>query len=281
MMESLQNKMNLHKRYSGVWLSTFVFAALFIAGACKGKVYRVKAENLTLSSIRQVDTLADSLVKPLLYTNVKGFDSLEQGEVKSKFIAVILPAILVAKHEREMDQRKFEMLMEEKEWATEDSAYYHYLQKRYQIKKIEHARFRMQTLPNSMVLAQAAVESGWGRSRFFTEAKNVFGIWSFSENDVRVEAEAVRGDKKVYLRAYNDLSGSVRDYFDVLSRSNAYRGLRIIRETTEDPFVLVPYLSNYSERKGAYTRLIRRVIEQNNLTRYDQYKIHPDYLVSE
>ena len=273
--------MNLQRQYSGPWLSCLAFAALLFAGGCKEKVYRVKTENLTLSSIRQVDTLADSLVKPLLYTNVKGFDSLNQEEAKSKFIAVILPAILVAKHEREMDQKKFEMLLAEKRWDEEDSACYDHLKKRYQIKKLDHARFRMQTLPNSIVLAQAAVESAWGKSRFFTEARNVFGIWSFDEDDVRVEAQAVRGNKKVYLRAYHDLSGSVRDYFDVLSRSNAYRGLRIIRETTDDPFVLVPYLSNYSERRGAYTRLIRKVIEQNNLTRYDGYQIHPDYLVSE
>lgn len=258
-----------------------LLATLLVFGSCKDKVYRVKTENLSLSSLREVDTLADSLVRPLLYTNVKGFDSLGQDEAKAKFIAVMLPAILVAKHERETDQQKFRALLEEKEWDKEDSAFYHYLQKRYQIKKIEHAHYRMQTLPNSIVLAQAAVESGWGKSRFFIEARNVFGIWSFNEDDVRVEAHAVRGDRKVFLRAYNDLSGSVRDYFDVLSRSNAYRGLRIIRETTDNPFVLVPYLSNYSERKGAYTRLIRKVIEQNNLTQYDHYRIHPDYLVAE
>lgn len=258
-----------------------VLAMLLLVSGCKDKVYRVQTENLSLSSLREVNPLTDSLVRPLLYTNVKGFDSLEQDEAKSKFIAVMLPAILVARHEREMDQQKFRALLEEKKWDKEDSAFYHYLQKRYKIRKIEHAHYRMQTLPNSLVLAQAAVETGWGKSRFFTEARNVFGIWSFDENDVRVEAHAVRGDKKVFLRAYNDLSGSVRDYFDVLSRSNAYRGLRIIRETTDNPFVLVPYLSNYSERKGAYTRLIRKVIEQNNLTQYDHYKIHPDYLVAE
>jgi Bax protein len=261
------------------WCAIFVIGLL--ASSCKDKTYRVKSATLTVSSLRQIDTLRDSLVKPLLYTNVTGFDSLTQKEAKSKFIAVMLPAILVAKHERETDQQKFKKLLEEKEWSSEDSAYYKYLKERYQIRKIENAFYRMQTLPNSMVLAQAAVESGWGKSRFFTEAKNVFGIWSFDESDVRVEAHAVRGNKKVYLRAYGDLSGSVRDYFDVLSRSNAYRGLRIIRETTDDPFKLVPYLSNYSERKGAYTRLIGKVIEQNNLTRYDSYRIDPEYLIAE
>jgi Bax protein len=255
-------------------------AALSLAG-CKDKTYRVKTDTIALNSLRYVDPLSDSLVRPFLYTNVLGFDSLEQEEAKSKFVAVMLPAILVAKHERETDQFKFKRLMEKEEWKREDSAYFDYLKDRYQIRKIENAMFRMQTLPNSMVLAQAAVESGWGKSRFFKEAKNVFGIWSFSESDQRVEAHAVRGDQKVFLRAYPDLSGSVRDYFDVLSRSNAFRGLRIIRETTDDPFTLIPYLKNYSERKSAYTKLIRKIIEQNDLTRYDSYAIHPEYLEEE
>jgi Bax protein len=264
----------------------FLFVLLSLAAAmslsgCKEKTYRVKTETRALSSLRYVEPLSDSLVRPIFYTNVSGFDSLDQEEAKSKFVAIMLPAILVAKHERETDHFKFRQLLEKKEWERQDSALFDYLKHRYDIRKIENATFRMQTLPNSMVLAQAAVESGWGKSRFFKEAKNVFGIWSFSESDQRVEAHAVRGDKKVYLRAYPDLSGSVRDYFDVLSRSNAFRGLRIIRETTDDPFTLIPYLKNYSERKSAYTKLLRTIIEQNDLTRFDGYRIHPDYLEEE
>jgi Bax protein len=254
---------------------------LILCGCSGDKIYSVQTESVTVSSVKQIDPLQDSLVRPLLYTNVRGFDSLTLEEAKSRFVAVMLPAILVARHERETDQLKFKLMQEKDSWSREDSAFFQYLKERYQIKKVEHALHRMQTFPNSMVLAQAAVESGWGRSRFFVEAKNVFGIWSFSDKDVRVEARAVRGDKKVYLRAYHDVSGSVRDYFDVLSRSNAFRGLRIVRETSDDPFTLLPYLRNYSERKGKYTRLLKKIIEQNQLTRYDNYVIHPDYLVEE
>ncbi len=254
---------------------------LFILAGCKEKTYRVKTETLALSSLREVVALEDSLVKPVLYKNVAGFDSLSQAEAKDKFIAVLLPAILVAKHERETDQLKFRLLLEEEKWDNEDSTLFNYLKERYQIRTVDHGFQRMQTYPNSLVLAQAAVETGWGKSRFFREARNVFGIWSFNENDVRVEAHSARGNKKVFLRAYDDLSGSVRDYFDVLSRSNAYRGLRIMRDSTEDPIQLLPYLSNYSERKGAYTRLLNKVIEQNGLRRYDNYRIHPDYLEAE
>jgi Bax protein len=255
---------------------------LFLAlVGCREGTYEVRTETVSLSSIRNISPLSDSLVRPLLYTNVIGLDSLGLPEAKEKFIAAMLPAILVARHERETDQFRFAELMEKKTWESEDSAYFNYLKDRYQIKKIDNAVYRMQTYPNSMVLAQAAVESGWGKSRFFVEAKNVFGIWSFNENDSRVQAHAVRGDKKVFLRAYPDLSGSVRDYFDVLSRSNAFRGLRIIRETSDDPFILLPYLQNYSERKGKYTRLLKKIIEQNDLTRYDNYRIHPDYLIEQ
>jgi Bax protein len=260
------------------------FAALLgsiALSSCQEKApQKVKTVDVVVTSIDDI-TPVDSLVVPYLYSNVLGLDTVSRELAKEKFISVMVPAILVARQEREADQVRLARLLEDESWNSGDSAEYHYLCRRYKVNNLSHGLIRMQTYPTSMILAQAAVETGWGSSRFFTQARNVFGIWSFSETDQRVEAHAVRGDQKVYLRAYHDLSGSVRDYLDVLSHSNAFRGLRIIRQETEDPFTLIPYLRNYSERKGAYTKLLKKVIEQNDLTRYDRYQLHPDYLIEE
>jgi Bax protein len=258
-----------------------LFLVCLLSGCDGDKTFRVRTQIVELDSLSQLEILQDSLVKPYLYTHVDGFDELPFHEAKPRFIAAVLPAILVAKHERETDQKKYKKLSEKKNWTKSDSILFSYLMKRYQVRSTDEPLIRMQTLPNSIVLAQAAVETGWGKSRFFTKAKNVFGIWSFSEKDSRIEANAKRGDKKVFLRSYPDMSGSIRDYFDVLSRSNAFRGLRIIRETTDNPFHLIPYLKNYSERKSKYTRLLKKIIEQNDLTRYDHYQIDPEFLIEE
>ncbi len=75
------------------------------------------------------------------------------------------------------------------------------------------------------------------------------------------------------------MSQSITDYFEILASSNAYRDLRKARLTVKDPYQLLPHLNNFSERRGAYTRQLRRVIEQNNLKQFDNYQIDPDYFV--
>ncbi len=77
------------------------------------------------------------------------------------------------------------------------------------------------------------------------------------------------------------MSRSIADYFEVLARHNAYRSLRKISQRTSDPYVLLPHLKNYSERKSWYTGQLKKVIRQNNLTKYDRYRIDPNYLVRE
>jgi Bax protein len=249
-----------------------------LVGCSRGPVFEVRTIETQIDSLEHVVPLRDSLVVPILYSNVSGFERLSLAASKEKFVALMLPAILVAKHEREMDRLRLQQLLEKDRWSVVDSIRYRHIMARYRAKNNDEAMLRMQTLPNSVVLAQAAIETGWGTSRFFVEARNVFGIWSFSDRDKRIEARAVRGNTKVYLRAYTNLVGSVRDYFDVLGTSNAFRGLRIVNETTDDPFILIPYLRNYSEKKGTYTRLVKKMITQNDLTRYDSYQIDPQYL---
>lgn len=76
------------------------------------------------------------------------------------------------------------------------------------------------------MLAQAAIESGWGSSRFFREANNVFGIWSYNADESRIKAAESRGDDVIYLRSYPDLSGAIQDYFVSLGRAKPYSAFR-------------------------------------------------------
>lgn len=250
--------------------------------ACDGTAtYKVKTETVKIDSLGQIVLLRDSLVKPILYKNIAGLDQLPFYQAKAKFISAILPSILVAKHQVHNTKNKIERLRSKSRWTPADSVYFRETKRRYKARDIDDLIDRLVTLPNSVVLAQAAIETGWGESRFFTQASNLFGIWSYDSNESRIAAGKNRNDKTIFVRSYDDMSGSITDYFDVLARHQAYKSLRNARLNTSNPYALVLHLKNYSERKDWYTKQLKRVIRQNKLTQYDRYRIDPAYLVNE
>lgn len=263
-------------------LSIVTIVVLAALWGCDGKeTYVVKTETIKIDSLKQIVLIQDSLVRPILYTNISGLENLPFHEAKAKFISATLPSILVAKHQIHNRRSKIIKLQNKNIWNQYDSAYYFEMKRRYKAKNIEDLLGRLVTLPNSIVLAQAAIETGWGESRFFVQASNLFGIWSFDSKESRIAAGKNRSDKIIFLRSYDDMSRSIADYFEVLARHHAYKSLRNARLKTSNPYSLIPHLRNYSERKTWYTRQLKKVIRQNNLTRYDRYRIDPDYLVNE
>jgi Bax protein len=225
--------------------------------------------------------VGDSLVKPIIYTNISGFDKYPYKEAKEKFISLVLPAILIAKYQLELRRDRIKGLSEKKDWDKSDSSFYFDSIKRYKADSFDDLTSKLKTIPTSIVLAQAIVETGWGRSRFFTEGNNLFGVWSGKNNEPRIAAAKTRKDKIIYLKKYIDISHSAVDYFEILLRSRAYRGLRMALLQTSDPFMLLLHLKNYSEQRMVYTKKLEIIIRQNNLTRFDHFQIDPQYLVED
>jgi Bax protein len=151
------------------------------------------------------------------------------------------------------------------------------LHQRYRTYDLEELLARMQTHPVSIILAQAALESAWGTSRFYTEGNNVFGIWSFSASDKRMASHGVRNGEPVYLKKYRTLSDAVEDYFLVLARG-PFEDFRIRRLKTNNPYVLINFLRNYSEKEEEYTAMLKSIIRNNNLTRFDDYQLDPKFI---
>jgi Bax protein len=251
-----------------------------LSGCNRHKTYRVESETIRIESTDQIAPLSDEIVKPLLYTNIKGLAQLPVPDAKEKFISAVLPAILVAKQEIETLQVNINRLKEEEHWNEDDSSYFERTRIRYKAKDIDDLIVRIGTLPNSIVLAQAAVESGWGQSRFFLEGNNLFGIWSFKKDEPRIAAGKARQQKTIFVRSYQNMSESIIHYFEILGSSNAYRSLRKARLETDDPLKLLPHLKNFSERRTSYTNQLKDVLVENNLTQYDNYRIDPEYLVA-
>jgi Bax protein len=268
---------------SRLQVSIFASAAMMLALAgCRSRGGAVVAtEIVNLKSLNEVVMLKDELVKPILYTNVAGLDRLPTLQAKATFISAVLPSILVAKHRIEEDRKHMVTLRDKTEWEVADSTFFLDMQLRYKARTVNDLIGRMRTLPNSIVLAQTAVESGWGQSRFFLSASNLFGIWSFNASEPRIAAARTRGNKMIYLRSYPDMSQSIQHYFEILARSTAYRSLRKARLRTDNPFKLLPHLKYFSERRSAYTRQLKSVILENNLTQYDRFRIDPQYIDGE
>ena len=123
--------------------------------------------------------------------------------------------------------------------------------------------------PKSIALAQAAMESSWATSRFFRVAYNIFGVWSFDEDEPRVAALQKRGDKTIWVKKYASIEDSVFDYYRTLARSSAFVEFRKARMTTNDPFVLVTKLDRYSEKGSLYGEELTSIIKFNKFDSYD------------
>jgi len=132
---------------------------------------------------------------------------------------------------------------------------------------------RVDVVPASLVLAQAANESGWGTSRFAVEANNYFGIWCFSKGCGVVPSGRDGGARHEVARYRTAMDGVVA-YMHNINTHNAYRDLREMR--AEQRHVqerlhghqLAEGLNRYSERGLAYVREIQTMIRVNRLEQY-------------
>lgn len=133
---------------------------------------------------------------------------------------------------------------------------------------------RVDTVPASLVVAQAAKESGWGTSRFATEANNYFGIWCFYEG-CGVTPLRRKVGLSHEVATFADVNQSVRYYVRTLNTHSAYDGFREMRAAgrlRNQPVSgaeLASGLERYSERGFAYVEEIQDMIRYNNLARFN------------
>lgn len=238
-------------------------------------------DHVTVEKLKDIKAVEDSLVTPILYRDVKLLNTLDVKKRKRKFIAVLLPAILIYRHQLSQDMDRVEILQKNLRyglaWSPQDSLFIELAFAAYKTKNFDELLYRMHPPPISIVLAQAALESGWGSSRFFKEANNVFGIWSFSKDDSRILANESRDGKQIFLKKYDNFLGSIEDYHLLLARSNTYSDFRDCIHRQNNVFELIWYLRMYSERRDQYVVMLRNVIVSNNLTSYDNYQLDPEF----
>jgi len=144
------------------------------------------------------------------------------------------------------------------------------LKARYKTNSDEDLLVRLKLHPVSITLAQAAMESSWATSRFFTQANNVFGMWSSNANEPRIAAGEKRGGTRtIWLRKFNTVEDSVRAYYEMMAKGKTYKEFRQLRLEYDDPYKITKGLDKYSEIGPAYIKAINQVIKYNHFRKYD------------
>lgn len=134
---------------------------------------------------------------------------------------------------------------------------------------------RIDVIPTSLAIAQAALESGWGKSRFAREANNLFGHWTYS--GVGLMPQNRLPGKTHMIRVFGSLQKSVNGYMLNLNTNSAYADFRAKRlQFKADGKIYTGIeaaktMLYYSELKGEYTKMVQEMIEQNNLALYDKH----------
>ncbi|GAB4260595.1 MAG: hypothetical protein Kow0092_09530 [Deferrisomatales bacterium] len=137
---------------------------------------------------------------------------------------------------------------------------------------------RADEIPPSLALAQAAIESAWGGSRFVREGNSLFGQWVFSADKGIPPRERPEGANYA-VASFDHLGHAVEAYARNLNTFWAYEPFRKLRARMRargeplDPYRLAEGLWRYSERREAYVEEIRRVIRVNRLTRFDDVEL--------
>jgi len=221
------------------------------------------------SDIRPVSNPVNAYV----YTKAIDLTGLDVQNKKQAFINLMLPSILIAKYQLEQDRIKVLALQKKTEpLSNEEEQYLFNLKRDYKCHTSKELLSRLKTHPTSIVLAQAAIESGWGTSRFYKEANNIFGVWSYSENESRIKAMEDREGQSVYVKKYDALPKSIVSYFKTIARG-PYSEFRAAREKISEVSVLISYLEVYSELRDEYVKRLDQLIQYNKLEKYDSYRL--------
>jgi len=232
-----------------------------------------KIKRIAPHSTEDIVSIDNEFVKPILYTKSIPLSKLSIQQKKQKFIDMMIPSILVAKQQLKYEQEKVAKLILQKDISYKDQEWLAQKRKKFQALDNYELYNKMETHPTSIIIAQAIIESGWGTSKFFQKANNVFGVWSFDSNDKRVSASKKRGNKTIYLKKYQNMEASIYDYLLTLSKKDVYKEFRKKRLETKDPYELANYLTQYSEEREVYTKRVKDMIKINKLARYDKYRL--------
>ena len=237
-----------------------------------------KDTNYSLSDVRK-----SKKVKPirlsLLPNEIKQIESSKKR--KNLFIQIILPLILEENSLILIDRKRLFSILNKNKNSKKEINWLNKKFKQYGVlnKDIPTLKVRMDIVPVSLAIAQAAKETGWGTSRFALEGNALFGQWTWSGDGIK--PAGAESDTKHKVMKFKVLKASVRAYQRNLNTHSSYKNFRQLRAQLRDEsqkldsLILADQLDNYAETGKEYTKILKQIINQNSLKDFDDVKLMP------
>ena len=237
-----------------------------------------KDTNYNLKDVRK-NKLVKPVILSLLPEEMKMIESSEKR--KNLFIQIILPLIIEENTKIQLDRKKLFVILNKNNNSKSDIEWLKKKFKQYGVVKnnLSTLKVRMDEIPVSLAIAQAAKETGWGTSRFAQKGNALFGQWTWSGNGIKPASADSGSTHKV--ASFKVLKASVKAYQRNINTHSSYKRFRKERAIQRDndgkldSLKLVSYLDKYAETGVEYTKVLIKIIKQNSLTEFDDVKILP------
>ena len=194
---------------------------------------------------------------------------------KDTFIKIVMPLILDENSKILEDRKKLFKILGKQSNSRGEKVWLKRRFKDYNIEKedIAELKLRMDIIPASLAIAQAAKESGWGTSRFALEGNAMFGQWTWGKDGI--EPKDKKGNQDHKILKFPMLRSSVKAYMTNLNTHRGYKEFREVRAELRrknkkmSGLELVNYLYNYAQTGLEYVKVLKKIIKQNELTDFD------------
>jgi Bax protein len=250
--------------------------AVYLSAARISKLFKETDYNLN-------DVRKRKLVKPVALTLLPNELKFIENTKKRKefFIQIVLPLIIKENNIIKKDRRTLFDIINKSNNTDLELSWLEKKYKQYGIKSqdLSTLKIRMDEIPVSLAIAQAAKETGWGTSRFAQEGNALFGQWTWSGDGLKPK-EAKEGEDHKVMK-FNILQASVRAYQRNLNTHSTYRDFRKARaefrdsNKSLDSIKLSKYLNKYAETGNQYVEVLKKIILQNKLQDFDDAKLLP------
>ena len=237
-----------------------------------------KDTNYNLDDVRK-----KKLVKPVSLSLLPGEMKMIENTQKRKelFIQIILPLIIEENNSIKLDRKKLFSILNKSHNTNNEKRWLEKKFKQYGVKNkdLSTLKVRMDEIPTSMAIAQAAKETGWGVSRFAQEGNALFGQWTWSGEGIK--PAGAEDDSTHKVMKFKVLQASVKAYQRNLNTHSSYKEFRKARAKLRDEkkildsILLSEYLDKYAETGKEYVKILQQIIKQNQLTDFDDARLLP------
>jgi len=219
-------------------------------------------------------------VKPIYFTRLpKDLNTIKSvKEKKETFLQILLPLVVAENENIKKDRENLLKILKDNESKESKK----WLTKKYKAYKISDRNIselieKIDIIPTSIALAQAAKESGWGTSRFALEGNAIYGQWTW--NGDGIEPLEKTKDQNHKILKFPLLRASVKAYINNLNTHRGYKSFRLKRAELRKQnkksagLELIHELENYAQTGKEYTRILEKIIKQNDLDELESVKI--------